>query len=123
MRIIHQPAVILGLLLLCAAGAGAEADEMLAITITNNNTNDVIVTVRDLNTVAHTKVLEGQRIGGFTSVPVSITAGAGGTGHVSWRATTTEDTPKCGHKDRPGLASNDSVHVYAKSACPARTRP
>jgi hypothetical protein len=112
-------ACMLGLVLLSAFGA-AEADEMLPITIVNNNTNDVIVTVRDLNTLAHTKVLIGQRINGFASVPVSVTAGADGTGHVRWTATTAGDDPKCGARERPGLGSNASVHVYAKSACLAR---
>ena len=118
----HTPtsvACILGLVLLSAFGA-AHADEMLPITIVNDNTNDVIVTVRDLNTLAHTKVLVGQRINGFASIPVSIMAGADGTGHVRWTATSAGDDPKCGAKDRPGLASNAAVHVYAKSNCPAR---
>jgi hypothetical protein len=110
---------MLGLVLLSAFGAAA-ADEMLPITILNDNTNDVIVTVRDLNTLAHTKVLVGQRINGFASVPVSITAGADGTGHVRWTATTGGDDPKCGAKERPRLGTNASVHVYAKSACQAR---
>ena len=80
----HTPtsvACILGLVLLSAFGA-AHADEMLPITIVNDNTNDVIVTVRDLNTLAHTKVLVGQRINGFASIPVSIMAGADGTAGV-----------------------------------------
>jgi hypothetical protein len=110
---------LLGLLLSCL-GAAAEADDMLAITITNDNTNDVTVTVRDLNTLAHTKVLVSQRINGFASVPVSITAGADGTGHLSWVAWTGGDDPKCGRKVRRGIGTNDSVHVYAKSACTAR---
>jgi hypothetical protein len=112
-------ACIFGLALLSAFDA-AQADEMLPITIVNNNTNDVIVTVRDLNTLAHTKVLVSQRINGFASIPVSVTAGADGTGHVRWTAATAGDDPKCGAKDRRGLGNNDSVHVYAKSACPAR---
>jgi hypothetical protein len=119
MNTLTATASILGLLLLSASGS-AEADEMLPITIVNNNTNDVIVTVRDLNTLAHTKVLVGQRINGFAAIPVSITAGADGTGHVRWTATTAGDIPKCGVKERAGLGGNDSVHVYAKSACPVR---
>jgi hypothetical protein len=118
----HTPtsvACILGLVLLSAFGA-AHADEMLPITIVNDNTNDVIVTVRDLNTLAHTKVLVGQRINGFASIPVSIMAGADGTGHVRWTATSAGDDRKCGAKERPGLGPNASVHVYAKSACQAR---
>jgi hypothetical protein len=110
---------ILCLALLSALGA-AHADEMLPITIVNNNTNDVIVTVRDLNTLAHTKVLISQRINGFASIPVSITAGADGTGHLRWTATSAGDDPKCGAKERPGLGSNASVHVYAKTTCAAR---
>lgn len=123
MSTIDRPTV-LGFLLLFLGSAAADADGMVAITITNDNTNDILVTVRDMNMAEHTKIFEGQRISGFTSVPISIIAGADGTGHVWWRATTAGGNGhKCGHKDRPGLGNNDSVHVYAHSTCPVRARP
>jgi hypothetical protein len=74
-----------------------------------------------MNTRPHAKVLDGQRIIGFASVPLSVAAGAGGTGHVYWRATTLDpDMPRCGHRDKGGLANQDSVHVFAHSQCRAR---
>jgi hypothetical protein len=110
---------ILACLLL--AGITVHAGDMVAITITNDNTDDVLVTVYDMNTQPPGKLLDGQLINGFASVPISVAAGAGGTGHVSWTATNTDpDNVQCGHKDKPGLTNNASVHVFAHSQCPVR---
>jgi hypothetical protein len=102
-------------------GPVAYAGDMVAITITNDNTDDVLVTVYDMNTQPPGKLLDGQLINGFASVPISVAAGAGGTGHVSWTATNTDpDNVQCGRKDKPGLTNNASVHVFAHSKCPVR---
>ena len=104
--------------------AAAHAGDMVTISITNNDTDDILVTVYDMNTRPHGKVLDGQKINGFASVPISVAAGAGGTGHVYWRATTLDpDMPRCGHRDKAGLSNDDSVHVFAHSQCtPAHPR-
>jgi hypothetical protein len=110
-----------GLLALTCLSMGslpARADDTVSITITNDNTDDILVTVYDMNTRPHTKVLDGQRINGFASVPVSVTAGAGGTGHVYWRATNLDPgMPQCGRRDKAGLSNGASVHVSAHSQC------
>ena len=97
----------------------ARANDTVSLTITNDNTDDILVTVYDMNTRPRGKVLDGQRISGFASVPVSVTAGAGGTAHVYWRATTLDpNMPRCGQRDKAGLENGDSVHVSAHSQCP-----
>ena len=104
---------------LSMACAAAHAGDTVTISITNDNTDDILVTVYDMNTQPHDKVLDGQRISGFASVPISVAAGAGGTGHVYWRATTLDpDKPRCGHRDKAGLPNEGSVHVFAHSQCP-----
>jgi hypothetical protein len=41
--------------------------------------------------------------------------------HVYWTAVSADPSQrKCGRKDKPGLTTDASVHVYAKSECPAR---
>jgi hypothetical protein len=114
-------ACLLALTCLSMGSLPARANDTVSITITNDNTDDILVTVYDMNTHPRSKVLDGQRISGFASVPVSVTAGAGGTGHVYWRATNLDpDTPQCGHRDKAGLSNGASVHVSAHSQCSNR---
>jgi hypothetical protein len=104
-------------------GHAAHAGDTVGIIITNDDTDDVLVTVYDMNTSPPDKLLDGQLINGFASVPISVAAGAGGTGHVSWTATNTDpDNVRCGRRDKPGLTYNAAVHVFAHSTCPARAR-
>jgi len=102
-------------------GPPAFADDNVPITVTNDNTDAVIVSLYDMNTTPRSKLLSHQRINGFASIPISVTAGADGTAHVYWTAVTADPSMhKCGRKDKPGLQSDASVHVYAKSDCPAK---
>lgn len=104
-------------------GHTAHAGDVVAITITNDDTDDILVTVYDMNTDPPDKLLDGKLINGFASMPISVAAGAGGTGHVSWMATNTDpDNVRCGRRDKPGLITNASVHVFARSTCPGRAR-
>lgn len=101
----------------------AHAADAMPITIINNGTDDILVTVYDMNTHPHGKLLDGQRINGFSSVPISVAAGAAGTGHVYWRATTADpNRRRCGRQDKAGLSNGDSVHVFAHSRCPRAHR-
>jgi hypothetical protein len=96
----------------------ARGGEPVQINVINDSTDDVLVTVRDMNTRRHTKVLDAQRISGFASVPVSVAAGAGGTAHVSWTTVSANpDVHRCGHGDKSALANFDSVRVVAQSTC------
>lgn len=106
--------------LLCLNGVAAMASDKISITISNNGTDDVFATVRDMNTTPSTKLLWRARISGFASIPIFVTTDASGKGHVAWSAYTADPAiHKCGRKDKRGLANFASVHVYAKSECPA----
>jgi hypothetical protein len=114
---LHPPSAVLALL--CLSGVGAIADDdRVPITIVNDNTDDVIVTLRDMNTNPRSRLLSHQRLNGFASIPISVSPDADGNGHVYWSAVTADPAlHRCGHRDRPGLANDASVHVYAKSEC------
>jgi hypothetical protein len=102
---------------LLTSGA-AFADDGVPIKITNDGTTDILVTVYDMNTVPHRVVVSGQRINGFSTVPVSVTAGPDGMGHVSWTATSVDhDTRLCGHANALTLGNDALVHVHADTAC------
>ena len=118
---LNRHSFFLTLAALSMACATAHAEDTVTISITNDDTDEILVTVYDMNTQPHGKVLDGQVISGFASVPISVAAGAGGTGHIYWRATTLDpDRPRCGHRDKAGLSNEGSVHVFAHSQCPHR---
>jgi hypothetical protein len=103
---------------LTLTGASALADSGVPITITNDGTSDILVTVYDLNASPHRAVVPGERINGFSSIPISVTPGLDGTGHVAWTATAVDSNSHlCGHENRQGLQSADSVHVHADVLC------
>jgi hypothetical protein len=100
-----------------ASFKSAGADGM-PVQITNNGTEEVEVTVYDMNTQTHQPVLAHERLYGFSSVLVSLTADASGTGHVLWTATTHENgAVRCGRANTAGLTPDASVDVYADAAC------
>jgi hypothetical protein len=99
-------------------GASALADSGVPITITNDGTSDIVVTVYDLNASPRRVVVPGERINGFSSIPISVTPGQDGTGHVAWTATAVDaNSHLCGHENRQGLQSAESVHVHADMTC------
>lgn len=109
-----------GCTLSCAllTSGAAFADDGVPIKITNDGTTDIVVTVYDLNTVPHRVVVSGQRINGFSTVPISVTAGPDGMGHVSWTATSVDhDTRLCGHENKRGLGTDALVNVHADTDC------
>jgi hypothetical protein len=95
------------------------ADEGVDVKITNDGTQDIVVTVYDMNTKPKHVVLINARINGFTSVPISVVADAAGKANVSWTATSTDPAfPKCGHA-AVVVENAASVNVHADSTCPA----
>jgi hypothetical protein len=120
---LNRASFFLSLACLSMACTAAHAGDTVTISIINDDTDDILVTVYDMNTQPHGKVLDGQVISGFASVPISVAAGAGGTGHVYWRATTLDpDRPRCGHRDKAGVSNEGSVHVFAHSQCQSVNR-
>jgi len=98
--------------------SSALGGDSLPITITNDNSDAVLVTVYDLNVQPRAPILVGVKIAGFASIPLSITPGPDGYGHLSWNATSADTfSRQCGHRDRAQIASDAVIHVYAKSEC------
>jgi hypothetical protein len=108
--------VMLGCLPLFLAGT-ALGGEGVEVKITNDGTDDIVVTVYDMNTSPGRVVLTNAHINGFTSVPVTLIADASGMANLAWTATSTDHTfPKCGHANT--VVGNDaSVSVHADSSC------
>ena len=63
--------------------------EGVQVKITNDGTQDIVVTVYDMNTRPERVVLENARINGFTSVPINAIGDATGRANLSWTATST----------------------------------
>jgi hypothetical protein len=120
MHKLAQPAVI-GLLLTLWVSATAVGDDMLAIKINNDGSDAILVTVYDMNAEPPGTVIAHQRINGFAWIPVSVSAGRAGFGHVRWTATSAQvGARRCGQHDSRGLGNDDSVPVFADSPCVAR---
>jgi len=95
----------------------ALSDDGVDVKITNDGTEDILVTVYDMNARPHRVVLTNARINGFTSVPVSLIADASGLANLRWTATNTDHSfPKCGHASTV-VANAGSVNVHADSSC------
>jgi hypothetical protein len=93
--------------------------EGVQVKITNDGTQDVVVTVYDLNTRPRHVVLENAHINGFTSVPVNVIADAAGHAHIEWIATSTDGVSvKCGH-DNGRVADDSAINVHADASCDA----
>jgi hypothetical protein len=98
--------------------ASALGGDSLPITITNDNSDPILVTAYDLNAQPRAAILVGVKIEGFASIPLSITPGPDGYGHLSWTATSADTfSRQCGQRDRTGISSDAVIHVYAKSEC------
>ncbi len=114
----HMRALLFLSCLLPPAGS-ALGGEGVEVKITNDGTEDIVVTVYDMNTSPERVVLTNARINGFTSVPVSLVGDASGKANLSWTATSTDAVfPKCGHANT-AVGNDGSVIVRADSSCGA----
>src|ERR1700742_5403013 len=103
------------MLLMTGTALGGEG---VQVKITNNGTQDIVVTVYDMNANPHRILLQNARINGFTSVPVSAIADATGRANLSWTATSMDTTSRmCGQADTLGVADDSAVNVRADSSC------
>jgi hypothetical protein len=81
MRVHIKAALILAMpLLMVGTALGGEG---VQIKITNDGTQDIVVTVYDMNANPRVILLRNARINGFTSVPVSAIADATGRANLS----------------------------------------
>jgi hypothetical protein len=111
-----KAALILALpLLMIGTALGGEG---VQVKITNDGTQDIVVTVYDMNANPRAILLQNARINGFTSVPISAIADATGRANLAWTATSVDATStKCGHADTLGLSNDSAVNVHADSSC------
>jgi hypothetical protein len=101
-------------LLLAGAALGGEG---VQVRITNDGTQDVVVTVYDLNANPGRPVLENARLNGFTSVPINLIGDATGRANLTWTATSSDGVSrKCGHDDA-SVSDDSAVKVHADSSC------
>lgn len=115
---IIKAALILALpLLMTGTALGGEG---VQVKITNDGTQDIVVTVYDMNANPRAILLQNARINGFTSVPLSATADDKGRANLAWTATTVDpNSAKCGHAHTLALRNDSAVHVHADSSCDA----
>ncbi len=98
--------------------AAALGGDSLPVTITNDNSDSILVTAYDLNVRPRAAILVGVKISGFASIPLSITPGPDGYGHIVWSATSADSfSRQCGHRDRARISNNAVIHVHANSEC------
>lgn len=118
MRGIFNAALVLSCVPLLAAQS-ARADGV-QVKISNDGTEDILVTVYDMNTRPKSVVVQNARINGFSSLPISASIDASGLANLSWTATSVDPTSrKCGHDSTSGLSNDAAVHVHADSSCEA----
>jgi hypothetical protein len=123
MRIISKAASILSLSLMLLVSAAAVADDPVMIRIDNDSADDIVVTVYDMNAQPTQAVIANQRINGFSWIPISVTAGAMGKGHVKWMARTIDPSfRRCGYQEIHGVANDALMYVSVNSSCRKITR-
>jgi hypothetical protein len=117
MRIFNVACVLFCLPLLASETALADG---VQLKISNDGTEDIVVTVYDLNTRPKSVVVQNARINGFSSLPISASVDASGMANLSWTATSVDpNSRKCGHDQTMGLGNDAAVHVHADSSCEA----
>jgi hypothetical protein len=99
------------------ANAVAVAEDPVTVRIYNDGPDDIVVSVYDVNTRPKT-VTAVQRINGFAWIPIFLTAGATGKGHLQLIARTADpDFPRCGYLEERGVKSDSAVFISATSSC------
>jgi len=92
--------------------------DSLPITLTNDDSESILVTAYDVNVQPRAAILTGVKISGFASIPLAITPGADGYGHIIWSATSADAfSRQCGYRDRARIANNAVIHIRATSEC------
>jgi hypothetical protein len=117
-----KAAIILSLSLMLLASVAAVAEDSVMIRIYNDGADDIVLSVYDMN-AQPPAVIANLRINGFAWIPVSVTSGATGKGHLKWVARTVDPTfQRCGYQEMRGVTDDALVYVSANSSCRAITR-
>jgi hypothetical protein len=99
-------------------GALALGGDGVNLKLTNDGIQDIFVTVHDVSSTPALTVVEHQRLNGFTSIPVSVSADGSGRANLEWTAISVDShDQKCGHATKSGLAEGASVNVHVDSDC------
>ncbi|HEY2677160.1 MAG TPA: hypothetical protein VGI65_09335 [Steroidobacteraceae bacterium] len=99
--------------------ATSRAGDGVQVMITNDGTEDILVTVYDMD-AGQQMLLQGTRINGFTSVPILAVGDARGRANLSWTAASADPTsPRCGHGKILQVANDSAVNVHADTSCKA----
>ncbi len=108
----------LGAVPLLLFAAAAVADQGVDVNVTNDGTEDVVVTIYDMNVQPRGVILSHARINGFTTVPVSVAMDAAGHANISWVAISADTGDrKCGHGNNVALDEAGALKVHADSTC------
>lgn len=108
--------------LACVVLAGVQStvrgQGTVTIHVLNDTPDNLEVSVYDRNLRRHQMVLSSVVIYGNASIATTISADSSGQGHVYWKAISTDrNMRKCGHHEKAGLNSGDTVHVWANGSC------
>jgi hypothetical protein len=117
-----RPYLNLGLraLPLLLFGAIALGGDPVNLNVTNDGIEDIFVTVSDMSTTPYLKVVDHQRMNGFTTIPLAVSADSTGRAHVSWTAISVDSRDRqCGHGEKTGLDNDGTVNVHVDSDCAA----
>lgn len=118
MRFAHKGLFLCAVPLVMLSAAAVGGLNGIDVTISNDGTQDVMVTVYDTSTRPASVVLSGERINGFTRIPVSLAPDENGLGNLAWTAVSTDPSNRqCGHETQQGLTDAASIHVRADSQC------
>ena len=112
--------IILGLSTMLVSAA-AVADDPVMLRMYSDDADDVVLSVYDMNAQPPEAVISHQRISGFAWIPVTVSAGAAGKGHLKWIARTVDsDFLRCGYREMHGVANDAMVYISANSSCRRR---
>jgi hypothetical protein len=118
MTSINKTIITLGFSLILLVGVEAVADDPVVIRVYNDDAESIDLSVYDLNARPPDAAIVNQRVNGFSWIPVPVTAGAVGKGHVRWTARTVDPSfYRCGSQELRGVPSDAFVYVFADSSC------
>jgi hypothetical protein len=110
--------IIVVLALILPAGVDAVADDPVTIRIYNDDAESIDLSVYDLNAQPPDTAIVNQRVNGFAWIPISVTAGTVGKGHLKWSVRTVDPSfRRCGSQEVLEVANDSFVYVFADSSC------
>jgi hypothetical protein len=109
---------ILSLSTMLVLSAAAVADDPVVLRMYNDDADDVVLSVYDMNAQPPEAIISNQRISGFAWIPIALSAGAAGKGHLRWIARTVDPSfLRCGQREMRGVANDAMVYISANSSC------